>query len=77
MALERAGSRRTVEQFTAVAKKNIAKGSIVAFERPAHCRGWGEKEIQELRQLLPHECSFDGCAYGLRGDRTGKFAKKP
>ena len=33
--------------------------------------------MQELRRLFPSERRFDGCAYGFKGDRTGKFAKNP
>ena len=36
-----------------------------AFEGPKHAIGWSLPIVQQIRELLPQTCEFDGCAFGL------------
>ena len=77
MAWDGAKSRHMIKLFAGLAKRVIEQGAIVAFEWPANCHCWKEGCVMELRRPLPYECGFDGCAYGLVDERTGKHMRKP
>ena len=77
LALDRAESRHMIKMFTVEVKRALAAGAMAAFEWPVHSHGWKEPQVQELKRLLPFECVFDGCAYDLKDNRTGKYVKKP
>ncbi|CAK0884865.1 unnamed protein product, partial [Prorocentrum cordatum] len=77
LAVGRAESRQMVKLFTKEAQRELEVGVIVAFEWPVICHGGKQPEVQVLERILPYECLFDGCAYGLMDDRTGKTIEQP
>ena len=64
----RAHSLVMIRLFKYVLRKTLEMGGeriVAAYEWPRAATGWQLPEMRELVKLLPHQCSFDGCQYGL------------
>ena len=60
----------------------LCNGGDFYFEWPTGSQGWHAPELLEFRAAIRrqgrkvYECRVDGCSYGMRSKRTGRYLRK-
>jgi hypothetical protein len=60
----------------------LCNGGDFYFEWPTGCHGWHAPELLQFQAAIKHQgrkvykCRVDGCAYGMRSKRTGRYLRK-